>query len=250
MQQPTSLPIKSTKVNYKPGVLYLIPVFLSDAEAGKVFPPFLVHTVSRLRYYIAEHEKNARRFIKKIAPQVPQDQLQFFILNKHTLPDEISGYLQPLLEGNNMGLVSDAGMPAVADPGSVVVSLAHRYNLRVVPLTGPSSVLLALAASGLNGQHFEFHGYLPIDKSQLHRKIKSLVEETRKNGKTHIFIETPYRNDRMLEALIKHLPGHFKLCVAVDITGKNEQITTRPVSEWKSHRRYIGKMPAVFLFGL
>jgi len=202
-----------------------------------------------LRHYIAEHEKNARRFIKKVAPTVPQNDLHFHILNKHTDPAALHSFISPALEGNDMGLLSDAGMPAIADPGAKIVRLAHQNGIPVMPLTGPSSIFLALAASGLNGQHFEFHGYLPIDAGQLKTKIKQMVRETQASGKTHVFIETPYRNDKLLNRLTALLPPAFQLCVAVNLTGENQQIHCHSVKEWKNNPIIIGKNPAVFLFG-
>ncbi len=236
-------------MNSKPGRLYLIPVFLSDTRPDKVFPDYNFAVIEKLRYFIAEHEKTARRFIKKVAPQVVQSELQFYILNKHTNPAEIGRFLQPLENGLDMGLLSDSGMPAVADPGAAVVRIAHKRGIKVVPLVGPSSVILALAASGLNGQHFEFHGYLPIDKGQLIHKIKKLAKDTLSSGKTQIFIETPYRNDKIFNFLLKHLPEDMSLCIAIDITGENEQIKTKTVSQWKRTPVKIGKIPAIFLFG-
>jgi len=238
-------------VNSDKGTLYLIPVFLDEnTPPENVFPPYNVRIVENLRHYIAEHEKNARRFIKKVAPSVPQSELHFSILNKHTPPEQIKDFLQPALEGKDMGLLSDAGMPAIADPGALIVREAHRRGIPVKPLTGPSSVFLALAASGLNGQHFEFHGYLPIENGPFRRKIKAMTGETYQSGKTHVFIETPYRNDKMLQRLIPLLPDDFRLCVAAGLTGPDEKIICRPVTEWKKQKTTFGKVPAVFLFGL
>jgi 16S rRNA (cytidine1402-2'-O)-methyltransferase len=237
-------------VNSKPGKLFLIPVFLAETTPDRVFPSYNIEVLKQLRYFIAEHQKNARRFIKKVAPEVPQSGLHFFELNKHTDVGEISSFLKPLLEGKDMGLLSDSGMPAVADPGAKIVRAAHKHGIEVIPLVGPSSVLLALAASGLNGQHFEFHGYLPIDKAGLAGKLKSLVKETQQSGKTQIFIETPYRNKRIFDILLRRLPGHFLLCVATNLTHPNQFIQTKSVSEWKRQKMDWKKIPAIFLFGI
>ncbi|NPA42713.1 MAG: SAM-dependent methyltransferase [Chlorobi bacterium] len=235
----------------KRGKLYLIPTFLDpDADSREVFPPVNAEIAGRLRKFIAEHEKQGRRFLKKLVPGIPQSELSFFELNKHTPPEEIRSFLAPLREGEDMGLLTDAGMPGIADPGAAVVRLAHDEGIETVPLVGPSSLFLALAASGLNGQHFTFHGYLPVDKKELRTRLKHMVAETRRTGLTHLFIETPYRNNRLLDILIATLPADFRLCMAAGLTGKSPQIRCMPVSRWQAEGFRPGKVPAVFLFGL
>jgi 16S rRNA (cytidine1402-2'-O)-methyltransferase len=233
------------------GKLYLIPVFLSETPIQRVFPPVNTEILNELDFFIVEHEKNARRFIKKLLPHKAQSGLHFFILNKHTAADEIAGFIAPLLRGKNMGLMSDAGMPAIADPGNAVVALAHDAGVEVVPLVGPSSIFLALTASGLNGQHFEFHGYLPVKTGPLKQKIKEIRNDILRSGKTHIFIETPYRNGRLLDFLLQNLPDEIKICIAVDLTGPAQKILTRTVGQWKKNKLPfdIHKIPAVFLLG-
>ncbi len=234
--------------NFEPS-LFLIPNFLDDGTAPeRVLPPYNLEVVKNLRYYIAEHEKSARRFIKKILPEVPQNELHFTELNKHTVETDISHFLEPLKHGHSVGLISDAGMPAIADPGAIIVAEAHRQKIPVVPLVGPSSLFLALAASGLNGQHFEFHGYLPVKIPELTKKIRRLEKESRAQKKTQIFIETPYRNERMLQILLKHLSPTTRLSIAVELTGENQEITTAAVKDWRNRKIVLRKRPAVFLF--
>ncbi len=237
-------------VSSKKGKLFLIPVFLSETTAGQVFPEYNIQVIKNLKYFIVEHEKQARRFIKKINPDVQQQELIFFQLNKHTPSEEINAFLKPLKNGINMGLLSDSGMPAIADPGNQIVKLAHENDIRVIPLVGPSSVFLALASSGLNGQNFHFHGYLPIEKKALQTKIKKLIQTTLSDGTTHIFIETPYRNDRLAKFLISTLPDRFTLCIAKNLTSDEEEIKCKKVFQWKKNNPLIGKVPAIFLFGL
>ncbi|NPA45775.1 MAG: SAM-dependent methyltransferase [Chlorobi bacterium] len=229
-------------------ILYLIPNFLGEAEPGRVFPPYNARVVAGLRYFIAEKEKKARAFIKKVAPAVPQNELHFYLLNKHTAAEQWREFLRPMEEGHSMGLLSDAGMPAVADPGARVVQMAHRRGFRVEPLVGPSSILLALAASGLDGQRFAFHGYLPIDKQDLTRKIKELEHESLRRRQTQIFIETPYRNQKMLAMLAEKLSPQTLLCVAAGLTTSAEFIRTMPARDWLKNMPDIHKIPAVFLF--
>jgi len=230
-------------------VLYLIPNFIGEVEPGRVFPPYNIEVVRQLRYYIAEREKTVRAFIKRVAPGVPQSELHFFVLNKHTTARERQGFLAPLRSGHSMGLVSEAGMPAVADPGAAVVLQAHQEGFRVEPLVGPSSVLLALAASGLNGQKFVFHGYLPVDSKDLVRQIRRLEQRSRQGNETQIFIETPYRNNKMLQHLLRTLSPSTHLCIATGLTTPQQWIRTMPVAMWKeAELPDLHKKPTVFLF--
>jgi len=235
-------------VNVEPA-LYLIPTFLGDVPPARVFPPYNIQVVERLRYYVAEREKTARAFIKKVAPQVPQSELHFFILNKHTDPALVRGFLEPLRRGEPMGLLSEAGMPGIADPGAPVVRMAHREGRKVEALVGPSSLFLALAASGLNGQQFAFHGYLPVDSKALARRLKELEHQSRRSGTTQIFIETPYRNRRVLQTLVQSLSDRTLLGVASHLTLPDAFVRTLPVGEWKkTDLPDLHKKPTVFLF--
>ena len=227
----------------------MIPNFLGPAEPGCVFPPYNARVLKNIDYFIAEREKSARRLIKALVPEKNQARLHFFELNRHTDPEEIKHFLQPLLEGKPMGLMSEAGLPGIADPGAQVVRLAHRQGIKVEPLTGPSSIFLALMASGLNGQRFAFHGYLPVKSPELSKRLRQLEMRSRRENETQIFIETPYRNDRMLDALFKTLHPDTLLCVATDLTLETEWIATRRIAEWiKEPKPRLHKRPAVFLF--
>ncbi|MBA3900703.1 MAG: SAM-dependent methyltransferase [Bacteroidetes bacterium] len=233
----------------KTGTLYLIPAPLGDdSDYQKILPPFIGAVVNTISHYVVENEKTARHYLKKLKIEKPLQELILYPLNKFTPAEDISGYLKPLEDGHNMGIISEAGCPGVADPGAEVVKLAHEKNIKVVPLTGPSSILLALMASGLNGQSFSFHGYLPIEQRDRAKKIKDLEYYSRANNHTQIFIETPYRNEKMLEDLIKNLPDSTLLCIAVDITLPTEYIITLPISKWKKKKIHFHKKPAVFLF--
>ncbi len=230
--------------------LYLIPNFLADTPVDKVFPSYNLEVIRNLKYFIVENEKNARRFLKKVYPGVNQQSLHFFILEKekHRPHADYSSFLVPALEGHDMGLITDAGLPAVADPGNKIVMLAHRNKIRVEPLVGPSSVMLALMASGLNGQHFCFQGYLPVKQPALQSAIKKLERESAGKRCTQIFIETPYRTDRMLQLLVNTLHRDTRLSVSVDLTAPTQEIYTMTVGEWQKNLKSFGKRPAVFLF--
>lgn len=230
------------------GKLYLVPSFLGETDAGSVFPEINREVVSRIHYFIVEEERTARRFLKKIVPSIIIDDLTFFVLNEHTREEEILHYLDAAAEGNEIALLSEAGMPCVADPGAMVVRLAHETGVPVIPLVGPSSVFLSLAASGFNGQSFAFHGYLPIDKVQRARKIRELEMAVR-SGQTQIFIETPYRNTAMFEALLQTCRPDTLLCIGCDITMPTESIVTSTISSWKKRKPDLHKRPAVFLLG-
>ncbi len=230
------------------GSLYLLPSFLGGGEADDVFPGLNLKTAGRLRHFIVEDERTARRFLKKIQPSLVIDELSFFLLNEHTRDEEIIHYLDPAMEGLDIGLLSEAGMPCIADPGAWVVRMAHELGVRVIPLIGPSSIMLSLAASGMNGQSFAFHGYLPIDKPARSRRLKEL-ESAARRGQTQIFIETPYRNNAMLEAVIQSCQPATMLCVACDISLETEMIRTQSVATWKSAKADLHKRPAIFLLG-
>lgn len=227
--------------------LYLFPSTLGDVEPHIVLPAENINLISSIRYFVVEDVRNARRFLKKCNPAIVIDDLQFFVLNEHTAPNEIHAMLQPLREGHDLGLLSDAGCPAVADPGADLVAIAQTENFRVVPLVGPSSILLALMASGFNGQSFSFLGYLPVKPEEKVKAIKSMENRILSNNQTQIFIETPYRNQKTVTDIIAACRSDLKLCVAVDITLASEFIKTRTLSQWKKEIPEIHKRPAIFL---
>lgn len=229
------------------GKLYLIPTTLGDVEPMDVLPQTITRTIDFIDDYIVENEKTARRFIKSIQPQKVQANLRISTLNKHTEVSEHNQMIKPCLEGKNIGLLSEAGCPGVADPGAVIVKLAHEKGIQVVPLVGPSSILLALMASGMNGQKFAFNGYLPIDKSEKKSTLKSLEKLSSDKNQSQIFIETPYRNNKMLEDLIQALQPSTYLCVASDITLPTEYIKTQRISEWKKTKVDLHNRPTIFI---
>jgi 16S rRNA (cytidine1402-2'-O)-methyltransferase len=232
----------------KTGKLFLIPAPLGDdSNFSRILPPFISEIINSIDHYIAEDEKTVRRYLKKLNIQKPLQEITLYPLNKHTPHQDIAGYLKPLEDGHHMGVISEAGCPGIADPGSEVVSLAHKKNIKVIPLVGPSSILLALMASGLNGQNFSFHGYLPIDKHLKAKKLKELETDSRINDRTQIFIETPYRNEKIFEEIINTCAPTTLLCLAVDVTLPSEKIKTLPLSEWKKRKPDFHKKPAVFL---
>lgn len=228
--------------------LYLVPVDISSAPLRDVLPEGNLDIVRSLRHFVVENVRTARRFLKRCDPSFPIGEVTFFELNRHTAPEEIPSFLEPLRRGEPMGVMSEAGCPAVADPGAAVVSLAQHEGLRVVPLVGPSSILMALMASGFNGQGFAFHGYLPIEPKERERRLRELESISRKADMTQIFIETPYRNNKMLASLTTVLHGATGICVACDITDpERESITTLPARDWKNRKYDFDKRPAIFL---
>jgi len=232
------------------GKLYLIPTTIGGNETvTQVLPGYNHQLVHKIEVFIVEQVRTARRFLKAIKHPVSIDNMTFYELNKHSNLDTISEYLEPLLVGKNIGLLSEAGTPCVADPGAMIVELAHQKNITVVPLVGPNSIILALMGSGFNGQHFLFHGYLPIDSNQRNRKIKELEAAVFRLNQTQIFIETPYRNTTMLETLVKLLKPDTKICVAADLTLSTEFIKTLPAKRWKTTKADLHKRPVVFLVG-
>lgn len=232
------------------GTLYLIPVFLEDeAPASTVFPSLNLEILNQLNHFIAENDKMARRFLKRVGYTQALPLAQIELLNEHTKTDTIFELLQPALEGKNMGLLSDAGCPGVADPGALAVQMAHDLGISILPLIGPSSILLSLMASGLNGQQFTFHGYLPIDKIQRSKTLKELSVQTIRTGHTQLFIETPYRNSALLEDILKTCSPDLRLCIACNLSSKNGWIKTRSIQSWKGTKIDIHKQPCVFLLG-
>lgn len=229
------------------GKLYLIPTTLGDNDPLEVLPISVKTTIGHLNTFIVENEKTARRFIKKITPEKPQPSLNMFHLNKFTQPEDIPSFLDPCLKGTDVGLLSEAGCPSVADPGSDVVKIAHQQGIQVIPLVGPSSILLALMSSGMNGQGFAFNGYLPIDKAERKQELKRLERISFDQNMSQIFIETPYRNNKMLEDICNTLNKTTSVCVACDITLPTEFIKTKPVAEWLKNIEDLHKRPSIFI---
>ena len=227
--------------------LFLIPTSLGESDFNRILPSQNKETVSVLRYFIVEDVRTARRFLKKANPAIDIDNLTFFILNQHTSPEELSGFLKPMFNGNDMGVISEAGCPAIADPGADVVAIAQKNNFIVIPLVGPSSILLSLMASGFNGQNFAFVGYLPIQPDERSKAIKKLESRVYSENQTQIFIETPYRNMKMLEEILKVCQPSTRLCIAADITLDTEYIKTKTMKEWKTQLPYLNKRPSIFL---
>ena len=227
--------------------LYLLPVTLGETPLDKVLPQYNFDIVKNIRHFIVEDIRSARRFLRQVDPQFDIDGSRFFELNKHTSPADISGYLAPLHEGNPMGVISEAGCPAVADPGADVVAIAQRKGLKVVPLVGPSSIILSVMASGFNGQSFAFHGYLPIKPDERARKLKQLEQRAYAESQTQLFIETPYRNGKMVEDIIKNCRPQTKLCIAANLTCADEYVCTRTVKEWRGRVPELSKIPCIFL---
>lgn len=229
------------------GILYLIPTLLGDNPPLEVLPLSIVKTVERIDDYIVENEKTARRFIKRISPKKSQQKLRLNTLNKFTNESELPSYLNACLEGKSIGLLSEAGCPGVADPGADIVKIAHEKNIKVVPLVGPSSILLALMSSGMNGQSFTFNGYLPIDKSERKGELKRLERLSFEKNQSQIFIETPYRNNKLLEDMCNNLQDNTRVCVACDITLPTEFIKTKIIKEWKRNTVDFHKRPTIFI---
>ncbi len=228
--------------------LYLIPVNISNAPLRDTLPEGNLDILRQLHHLIVENVRTARRFLKRCDPGFDIGAVTFYELNRHTDLNEVSSYLEPLRRGEAVGVMSEAGCPAVADPGALTVSLAQREGLKVVPMVGPSSILMSLMASGFNGQGFCFNGYLPIEQKEREKKLKDLELLSKKNDMTQIFIETPYRNNRMIAAISASLRGDTLLCVACDITDpEKETIRTMPVSKWKQAKYDYDKRPAIFL---
>ncbi len=230
------------------GTLYLIPVTLGDDNINAVLPPNVVTQTQKLEHFVVENEKSARQFLSLIKPLKPIRELQLELLNEHTDDKTLPNLLKPLLAGYDVGLMSEAGCPAVADPGAKLVALAHQRGIRTVPLTGPSAILLALMASGLNGQSFAFLGYLPVDKAARATKLKEIEKRAQTHKETQIFIETPYRNMQMLEALLSTCHANTRLCIACHVSLPDEMIVTKTINSWKQGALPdLNKKPTVFL---
>ncbi|MGA9639480.1 SAM-dependent methyltransferase [Flavobacterium sp.] len=229
------------------GKLYLIPTTMGDCDPMDVLPQTIKRAIDLIDYYIVENEKTARKSIKQVQPEKKQSELILFALNKRTEIQEHKEFIKPLLEGKDMGLMSEAGCPGVADPGAVIVKLAHEKGIQVVPLVGPSSILLAMMASGMNGQSFTFHGYLPIEKGEKKANLKVLEKISQERNQSQIFIETPYRNNKMLEDLLQILNPETHLCIAADITLSTEYIKTKKAKDWKKETVDLHNRPAIFI---
>lgn len=230
------------------GKLYLLPVPLGDnADPKTVLPETVAKSIEFIDFYIVENEKTARRFIKAILPTKKQPELKISLLNKHTEASEHNAFIQPCMEGKNVGLMSEAGCPGVADPGAAIVKIAHEKGIQVVPLVGPSSILLAMMASGMNGQSFAFNGYLPIDKGDKKNALKYFEKTSQERGQSQLFIETPYRNNKLVEDLLALLQPNTHLCIAADITLSTEYIKTKTVAQWKKEKPDLHNRPCIFI---
>lgn len=229
------------------GKLYLIPTTLGESQIDSVIPPHIKEIVNNIDFFIVENIRTVRRYLKKLDSSISIDDLTFYELNKHTSPNDINEYLKPTLEGKSIGLISEAGAPGVADPGADIVKLAHEAKIQVIPLVGPSSILLSLMASGMNGQNFAFVGYLPIKQPERIKQLQFLERRAQTENQTQIFIEAPYRNQKLLEDILKGCSSNTMLCIASDITLENEFIETKTISQWKKRVPDINKRPTIFL---
>jgi len=229
------------------GKLILIPNLIGDENFKNVLTEKVIQTIKETNFFIVENIRNARRYIKRIVPEKSIDKITFFAYGKHNSFNLQEDFLQNILLGNDIGIISEAGVPAVADPGSKIVEYAHKFNIKVTPLVGASSILLALMSSGMNGQNFAFNGYLPIEKKDQIKKIKYLESICKKTNQTQIFMETPYRNNKLFNTIINVCNGNTKLCIASNITQNNESIITKEIREWKTIKINIDKQPTIFL---
>lgn len=229
------------------GVLYLIPVPLSEEATQKSNTLFYLETINSISTYIVENEKTARKFLKEAGIKIPQSELTIHDYGKHKRNNNLAPFFKELMEGKDVGLMSEAGCPGVADPGAEIVAEAHKKGIKVVPLVGPSSILLALMASGFSGQSFTFNGYLPIDKLERSKRIKALEQLASSRKQTQIFIETPFRNNPLLDEILKSCNANTKLCIAANLTGPNEFIKTQTIYAWRKEKPDLHKQPAIFL---
>lgn len=230
------------------GKLILIPVVIADETVSLTISEGVKEAVAGLQYFLCENVRTARRFVSSLKVHPRIEALNFVVLDKDTAPAALPELMAPLLQGHSMGVLSEAGCPGIADPGSDAVAYAHMHGITVIPLVGPSSILLALMGSGLNGQHFTFHGYLPVGTKEREARIRQLEQVSRQQGATQIFIETPYRNQALLDSLLRCLSSNTRLCVAVNLTAADEHIVSQPVGTWKKSPLALDKVPAVFLF--
>ena len=231
-------------------MLFLIPAYLSEESPIDYFAPSIKEYILKTDYFFVENEKTARKVIKFFAPEKKQSDLKLFILDKYSESNDLKEAQKLMQSGQDFGLLSEAGLPCIADPGNLMVKWCHENNIKVIPINGPSSIILALISSGFNGQEFTFHGYLPIDKEQKKKQILFLENQVQKSGYSQIFMETPYRNNQLLEDLIKFLNPNTKLCIAANINHPTEEfIKTLKISDWKNKKPELHKIPAVFVLG-
>ncbi|MDR8392172.1 SAM-dependent methyltransferase [Aliifodinibius sp. S!AR15-10] len=232
----------------KKGTLYLIPNTLGKTPENNTIPEYVLSIIRRLEVLVVENVKTAARYLQWVGDTVPEYEIDFLLLDKKTSNQEKTSFLKPLKNGKDVGLLSEAGCPVVADPGSEFIRMAHKQNIKVQPLVGPSSILLALMGSGFSGQQFAFHGYLPIDEQKRRKAIQRLEQESRKKKQTQIFMEAPHRNDELLEEVITTCRNSTEFCSATNLTLPDEQIISKSIGEWKQHKRTsIHKMPTIFL---
>lgn len=229
--------------------LYLVPNVLSEGDWHNVLPAQVLPILTNTRFFIVENIRTARRFMKQVNREIDIDACTFFEINKYTDPKDLPGFLKPLENGEDVAVISEAGCPGVADPGADVVRIAHQKGLKVVPIVGPSSILLALMASGLNGQDFAFRGYLPVKPHERNRELANLDKTIKTSRQTQIFIETPYRNNQLVEDILKSCSPGILLCIAANITGENEFIQTKTIQQWKGKTPDLHKQPVIFLLG-
>jgi 16S rRNA (cytidine1402-2'-O)-methyltransferase len=229
------------------GALYLIPTTLGESDTTRVIPNDVSEIVRGITYFIVENIRTARRYLRKLDSQFNIDELQFFELNQHTDSRIIKEYLNPVALGFDVGIISEAGCPGIADPGAEVVKFAHQLKIRVIPLVGPSSILLSLMASGMNGQNFAFIGYIPVKQTERVKAIKEIEKRSLIENQTQIFIEAPYRNTPLINDLITTLNDQTRLCIACDLTLETEYIMTQLIAQWKKGIPDINKRPAIFL---
>lgn len=230
------------------GTVYLIPNVIADNTSDKVIPPVVREILPSVTVFLCENIRSARRYLSGLKIYDSIEKLEMFVLDKDTSDAATAEMMQPVLGGRSVGIISESGCPGVADPGSRAVLFAHRHDIRVIPLTGPSSILLALMASGLNGQRFAFHGYLPVGRGEAASAIRQLEKESRQKNQTQIFIETPYRTSQLAELLVRTLGPETLLTIAIDVTSPSERIVTKPAGQWKKELSSLPRSPAVFLF--
>jgi len=230
------------------GKLYIIPTVLAEGTEGEVLPPAIHTTIAGLHHFLCENVRTARRFVSRLQAHPNVESLSFELLDKDTPQRQLPELLRPLTEGQDMGLLSESGCPGIADPGAVAVAYAHEHKIQVIPLVGPSSLMLALMASGLNGQQFAFHGYLPVESKSSASRIRVLEKESSQKNQTQIFIETPYRNNQVLTTLLGALQPHTRLCLAINLTAPTQQVICQTVEQWKAGKIHVEKVPVTYLF--
>lgn len=231
------------------GKLLMLPMTLGDSSIDSVIPKEVQDIIKELKFFIVENIKTTRRYLKKIDREINIDEITFFELNKHSDKKIIGDYLNPILEGHDVGMISEAGCPGIADPGSEIASIAHLKGIKVQPLVGPSSILMALISSGMNGQEFSFNGYLPFDKSDRNKKLNDIERLAQRNF-TQLFMETPFRNNSLLEEVLNQCNGNLKLCIAADISLATESIETKTIADWKKSIPNLKKRPVMFVLGM